>query len=107
MTRHTLYFRPGDDETRIFRYLIQDTTTVIPITGYTSSFVATVGDVTLNVTGIVDGPNGTVTVPLTHVQTTALGAAGVEFGEYDLKIVSSGGAITTIAEGPIVLDLTP
>lgn len=100
-TRYPLYFKPGDDETRVFQYF-DSAGAVVVITSYTASCVATVEGTAITVTGTVDGPNGKVTVSFTHTQTTSLGASG-SHGSYELKITSPGGLITTIAEGPLSL----
>jgi len=59
----------------------------------------------VSVVGSVDGVNGKVNVFVSHVQTTALSTGGSD-GFYEVIITSSGGLITTIAEGPLVF-LTP
>src|SRR5882757_9927913 len=101
MTRYALYFKPGDDETRVFKYL-DSTGAVVVLTGYTASWVGTVGATVITISGTVDGPNGKVTVVVPHANTTSLGVAG-KFGDYTLKVTSGGGAITTIATGPLLM----
>jgi len=101
MTRYPLYFEPGDDESRVFKYLDSDGA-VIPLTGYTAVWTGTVGNTTVNVSGVIDGVLGKVTVNVSDANTTALGAAG-SIGEYKLKVTSSGGIDTTIASGPLVI----
>ena len=102
-TRVPLYFNSGDDETRTFQYL--NGSTPVNITGYTAAWSAYVGDQTVSVVGSVDGVNGKVNVFVSHVQTTALSTGGSD-GFYEVIITSSGGLITTIAEGPLTF-LTP
>lgn len=101
MTRYPLYFNPGDDEIRVFKYL-DAASVVVPLTGYTAQWTGTVGDQTVNVTGTVDGANGKVTVELSSAQTTTLSTGGTN-GHYEVVVTSSGGKPTTIVHGPLVM----
>jgi len=100
-TRVALYFHPGDDETRVFKYL-DSTGTVVNLTGYTAIFSAVVGSVLYSTSGTVNGAAGTVSVLVPDTQTTLLGNEGWN-GSYEVTVTSSGGVDTTIAEGPLVL----
>jgi len=101
VTRYPLYMKAGDDETRVFKYLDFQGVTIV-LTGFTASWIGTVGSTTVTVTGTVDGPNGRVTVVVPHANTTSLQAAG-DIGYYKLKVTSGGGAVTTIAGGPLIM----
>lgn len=101
MTRYPLYFSPGDDETRVFKYL-DAAGAVVPLTGFTALWTGVIGTVTLPIVGTVDGVNGKVTVALSDAQTTNLGTGGKN-GHYYLAVTSSGGLTTTIAHGPLVM----
>jgi len=100
-TRVSLYLRPGDDETRLFKYL-DSAGVVVPLTGFTASWVGTVGATTVTITGSVDGVNGKVTVTVPKASTTSLGTAGSN-GHYNLTVTSAGGLVTSIAHGPLVM----
>jgi len=101
MTRYPLYFKPGDDETRVFKYLDAAGATIV-LNGYTASFSAKVGSLTYSVSGTVDGPNGKVSVTVPKTNTSALGVAG-DIGYYELRVTSGGGSVTTIATGPLIM----
>jgi len=48
----------------------------------------------------IDGPNGTITLSRTAVQTAAL---AWNEAVYDLEIVSGGGVVTRIMQGKMIL----
>lgn len=60
----------GDDETRVFTY--QDALgDAIDLTGYTSTIEIANGADAYSIAGVIDGPNGTVTINVPNA-TTAL-----------------------------------
>lgn len=104
MTRVTLYLVAGDDAVRTFDYLDSSGASV-SLVGYTAQFALVVGDIPFAVAGTVDGPNGKVTVQVPHTTTNQFTQDDLT-GIFSVTVTSSGGAITTIAGGPVVV-ITP
>jgi hypothetical protein len=103
MTRNPLYFFPGDDETRSFEYLDDDSGAVVSLSGYTATCTATVGSKTFTVTCTVNEDDGLVTATFSSAQTTSLGGETEKIGNYEVTATSAGGKKTTIAAGFVAI----
>jgi len=90
-------------------YLKDSSNVVVPLIGYTARMQARKDssastpfiDITTENGGIViNGPNGHITLKLTNIETSAI----AEFmGLYDLEIIDSGGIVTRLLSGSVII----
>lgn len=105
-SRHDLVIPRGGKFTKTFAWREADQTTVIPLTGYATGQgqirekPGSSGDPMAEFLVEVDEDAGTVTISLTHAQTTALS----QDGYYDVAIIDGGGEPLYVLEGLVSLN---
>lgn len=101
----TMAVRQGDTYSLTLSYK-DDSAVAINLTGYTYQWFVSVGSV---VNTYTTTPEVVVTTPTTGVITLTLSATETALfdtgrGRFWLRIVSAGGVVTTLLEGPVTVD---